>query len=348
MHARPTAFLAAVLMMTAQMTITHAQPINPEAQITKEFVYETASFPSCHASTIAETQSGLIAAWFGGSDEGEPDVGIWVSRNQSGKWTPPIEVANGVQPDGKRYPCWNPVLFNDAKHGLMLFYKVGPNPRQWWGLLRTSSDSGATWSEAQRLPEGILGPIKNKPLKLKNGTLICPSSTEHDGWKVHLELTRDGGKSWLLTPPLNDGKTHRAIQPGLMRFPDGKLMMLCRGTAGKLLVSEANADGTAWEPLRPTDIPNPNSGIDTTVLADGRAILIYNPTETDDVRTPLSVALSRDGVKWKTVFTLEDAPGEYSYPAVIQTKDRRIHIVYTWKRERIRHVVLDPTKLPLD
>jgi predicted neuraminidase len=338
----------AVLMMGLMTSTMHAQTPNKDAEIVREFLYETASFPSCHASTIAETKSGLVAAWFGGSDEGEPDVGIWVSRHQAGKWTPPVEVANGVQTDGKRFPCWNPVLFTDAKSGLMLFYKVGPNPRQWWGMLRTSDDGGETWSPAQRLPNGILGPIKNKPLKLRNGTLLSPTSTEHDGWKVYLELTKDGGKSWLLTPPLNDGKTIRAIQPGLMQFPDGRLMMLCRGTAGKLLASQANKDGTAWEPLRATDIPNPNSGIDTTVLADGRALLVYNPTDVDDVRTPLSVALSRDGIHWKPVFTLEDAPGEYSYPAVIQTKDRRIHITYTWKRERIRHVVLDPTKLPLE
>ena len=333
--------ITALILLTLPQTLALAEG---EAQITKEFLYETASFPSCHASTIAETKNGVIAAWFGGSDEGKKDVAIWVSRHQGGKWSVPVEAANGVQADGTRFPCWNPVLHTDPKRGLMLFYKVGPNPRQWWGMLRTSQDQGATWSEAKRLPDGVLGPIKNKPLALKDGTLLCPSSTEHDGWRVHLELTQDGGESWLLTPPLNDGKTVRAIQPALMRFPDGRLLMLCRGTQGKLLQSHSQ-DGKHWEPLAPTSLPNPDSGIDTTVLADGRAILVYNPTEIDDVRTPLSVAVSRDGKEWKTVFTLEDSPGEYSYPAVIQTRDKKIHITYTWKRERIRHVVLDPAKL---
>ncbi len=332
--------MVGLILMTTQPTAR----ADTGAQLTKEFLYEKAAFPSCHASTIAETKDGLIAAWFGGSDEGEKDVAIWISLHRGGKWQSPIEAANGVQMDGTRFPSWNPVLHNDPKHGLMLFYKVGPNPRQWWGMLRTSGDGGKSWSEAKRLPDGVLGPIKNKPLRLKDGTLLCPSSTEHDGWKVHVELTSDGGNSWLLTPPLNDGKAFGAIQPGLMQFPDGKLMMLCRGTKGKLVGSRSK-DGKAWEPLTETNLPNPDSGIDTTVLADGRAILIYNPTETNDVRTPLCVAVSRDGVEWQRVFTLEDEPGEYSYPAVIQTKDKKIHITYTWKRELIRHVVLDPAKL---
>src|SRR5262245_35953331 len=158
--------------------------------VKSEFVYERAPFPSCHASTIVETASGkLVAAFFAGTDERDPDVGIWVCRLVDGKWTPPVEVANGVQSDGKRHPCWNPVLFqprparNDAgsKLPLLLFYKVGPSPSTWWGMLRTSDDDGQTWSEARRLPDGIWGPIKNKPVQLSNGDILCPTSSEHDG-----------------------------------------------------------------------------------------------------------------------------------------------------------------------
>ncbi|MBM3891052.1 MAG: hypothetical protein FJ388_18215, partial [Verrucomicrobia bacterium] len=144
------------------------------AVLRSEFIYETAPFPSCHASTIVETRGGgLVAAWFGGTREGDKDVGVWLARHEDGKWTAPVEVANGVQPDGTRYPCWNPVLFQvaaslrDAKSsdqsargasGLLLFYKVGPSPSRWWGMLRTSNDGGKTWSDAQRLPDGTLGP----------------------------------------------------------------------------------------------------------------------------------------------------------------------------------------------
>ena len=76
-----------------------------------EFVFEIAPFASAHASTIVETREGLVTAWFAGTREGAADVGIWLARHVTGEWTRPIEVATGTQPDGSRYPCWNPVLF---------------------------------------------------------------------------------------------------------------------------------------------------------------------------------------------------------------------------------------------
>ena len=121
-----------------------------------EFIYEPGPHPQIHATTLAETSAGLVAAWFGGTREKHPDVGIWVSRQVAGKWTPAVEVANGIQPpapDGKpvRHPCWNPVLFQPRQGPLMLFYKVGPSPQTWWGELRTSDDAGLSWSPARRL-----------------------------------------------------------------------------------------------------------------------------------------------------------------------------------------------------
>ena len=154
------------------------------ALVSHEFIYEKASYPSCHASTIVETaQGGIVAAWFGGTAEKNPDVGIWVSRYDAAKkaWTPSVEVANGVQSDGKRHPTWNPVLFQPRGNApLMLFYKVGPSPQTWWGELRTSIDGGRSWGAARRLPDGIYGPIKNKPVQLADGTILSPTSDETD------------------------------------------------------------------------------------------------------------------------------------------------------------------------
>ena len=96
--------------------------------ISSEFLYETAPFPSCHASTIAETPRGLVAAFFGGTRERDPDVCIWVCRRVDGKWVAPAQAADGAQADGSRQPTWNPVLFQPHNGPLMLFYKVGPSP----------------------------------------------------------------------------------------------------------------------------------------------------------------------------------------------------------------------------
>jgi predicted neuraminidase len=323
-----------------------------QAIILEEFIYERGPYPSVHASTIVETTSGeLVAAWFGGTRERHRDVGIWVSRKTKDGWTPSVEVANGVQADGARHPTWNPVLFQPRGGPLMLFYKVGPSPQTWWGMLRTSTDGGRTWSEPRRLPDGILGPIKNKPVQLADGTIVSPTSTESDStpsrWRVHFERSSDGGRTWTATPPLNDGLTFAAIQPSIL-FLGGaggsRLLALGRSRQGKVFTTSSDDGGRTWSALSLVDdLPNPSAGTDALTLADGRHLIVYNPVPRG--RTPLAVAVSRDGRAWTRVLTLEDQPGEFSYPAVIQTSDGRVHVAYTWKRERVKHVVIDPTEL---
>lgn len=310
----------------------------------REFIYETASFPSCHASTLVEYKGDILAAWFGGSDEGEKDVGIWFSRRGAGGWSAPVEVATGLHTDGKRYPCWNPVLFVPSGGPLMLFYKVGPSPSTWWGMLMTSKDGGRSWSTPQRLPEGILGPIKNKPVQLSSGEILCPSSSEHAGWRVHFERTADLGRTWESTGPVNDGREFAAIQPSILVHGRERLQAIGRTRQGRLFQIWSVDRGRTWGPMTATTLPNPNAGTDAVTLRDGRHVLVYNHTPRG--RTPLNVAVSADGVAWTPVAVLEDTPGEYSYPAVIQSADGKVHITYTWKREKIRYVVMDPKGWP--
>jgi predicted neuraminidase len=241
------------------------------------------------------------------------------------------------------------VLFQPKQGPLMLLYKVGPSPDTWWGMLTTSADGGKTWDAPRRLPDGILGPIKDKPILLPDGTILCGSSTEHDGWRVHMERTSDLGKTWTKTGALNDGRTVGAIQPTILWHDAAKqklqILARCR-TGGRILTAWSEDGGKTWGGLSPiAALPNPNSGIDATTLADGRHLLVYNHTPRG--RSPLNVAVSEDGRTWKAGPVLESEPGEFSYPAVIQADDGMVHITYTWKRQRIRHVVIDPRKMAL-
>lgn len=309
-----------------------------------EFIFDELPHPSCHASSIVETEKGLVACWFGGKREGDPSVGIWVSLKNGKQWTAPKEVANGNQLDGSRFPSWNPVLFRMPKGELFLFYKVGPNPREWWGKLMRSTNGGQTWSAPKRLPKGILGPVKNKPILMKDGTLLCGSSTEHDGWKVHLEWSKDPWemKSWNKNESLANNDSKGAIQPAMLRLENG-YGILCRNQQKESILASQSTNGKDWSALTSISLPNPNSGIDSVTLKDGSHVLIYNDTRSG--RSPISLAHSKDGKAWIKLMDLEKEPRkEFSYPAVIQTSDGKVHVTYTWKRQKIKHVVL--VKMP--
>jgi len=329
--------------VAAQAASTHP------AVLRWEFIYTAADFASAHASTIAETEQGLVAAWFGGTREGNVDVAIWLSRMVGGKWTAPVSVATGEQPDGTRYPCWNPVLAPWGDGTLRLFYKVGPSPATWWGMLSVSRDGGRTWSRGERLPEGILGPVKNKPVRLSDGTIVSPSSTESadevSRWRVHFELSGDSGRTWTkVAPPVLPSRVEpNAIQPTILVHRGDTLQALGRTRSGWIFETWSTNRGRSWSPLTLTQFPNPNAGIDGVTLRDGRHLLVYNHTRQG--RSQLFVALSDNGRAWRTALQLENDPGEYSYPAIIQSRDGLVHVTYTWNRNHIMYVALDPGKL---
>ena len=298
-----------------------------------------------HASTLAEIEGGIMTAWFGGAEEGAYDVIIWTSRNEGEGWSKPKPAADGVD-EAKRiqYPCWNPVLFKQSSGTLLLFYKVGPTPRQWWGMLRKSQDDGLTWEKPIRLPAGYVGPVKNKPIELANSTLLCPSSLEDAGWRVQMERYVQN-RYWSKTKALNSPLDYAAIQPTLLAYPDGSIQALCRTKSGRLTECWSSDSGKKWTRMKRTQLPNPNAGADGTVMADGRALLVYNHTRRG--RSPLNVSVSKDGKTWEAALVLENQPGEYSYPAVIQTSDSNVHVTYTHNRTNIKHVVIDPAKLAM-
>lgn len=415
-------------------------PTRVAAIASDEFLYNEASFPECHGATVVELKNGdLVASFFGGTKERNPDCCIWVCRkpaasrtaSRGGKfpfgadsrngWTKPQLAADGIfslndpmaalagidststpvtaentkftelpysststrmenSPRGKaRKACWNPVLYQVPGGDLLLFYKIGLKVSDWTGWLVRSKDGGKTWSKREPLPEGFLGPIKNKP-EMVNGRIICPSSTEGDGgWRVHFEISDDKGKTWKKVGPLDaelsvltanripgtvqkddqeggeavqgtDAKPIYAIQPSLLRHKDGRLQVLCRTRNAQLATAWSSDNGDTWSKVSLLDVPNNNSGTDAVTLHDGRHVLIYNnfstlPGTPKGPRTPLGIAVSTDGIAWQHVLTLEDSPvSQYSYPSIIQGKDGRLHAVYTWRRQLVKYAEIDPSK----
>ena len=353
-----------LLLALASVSLLRASVAPHPAVVRAEVIHPGAPDPECHASTIVEASPGhLVASWFGGTKERNPDVCIYVAHHAEGRWQPGVMVADGVQPEGApRMPTWNPVLFAPKGAPLQLFYKVGPNPREWWGMLITSTDGGRTWGAPRRLPEGFLGPIKNKPVVLADGSWLSPTSTEGnksssgdkdaEGWLVHFERSADQGATWEKIGPVKKGPGFDAIQPSVLFHSDGRLQALSRTKQGVIAQTWSKDGGQTWSPQTAIELPNPNSGTDAVTLADGRQLLVYNHSghradEAKGDRWPLDVAVSSDGLHWRRAVTLETEPCKsgYAYPAVIQSSDGLVHITYTLNRESIKHVVLDPAKL---
>lgn len=380
-----------------------------DAHILKnEFLYDYAPFPSAHASTITQLKNGdLLAAYFGGTWERNPDVCIWVSRKKKGAdhWEKPVLAGDGVfelgspdaalagvsgindsttsafagpikalptyrydygrrptdkelaslsatHPTWKRKSCWNPVLYTMPDGEVLLFYKVGTSVSDWQGCLVRSRDGGKTWSRREMLPKGFIGPVKNKP-EMVGGKLVCPSSTEGKWWTFHVEIFDPKTHNWKFVGPVaadsailtDDEKVHpiKCIQPSILRLADGRLKVLMRTHNAKLATSYSTDGGYSWSKVTLTDIPNNQSGTDAVTLKDGRHALVYNDFETlmgtkKGPRTPLVVAVSKDGSHFTNFVTLEDSPvDQYSYPAIIQGSDNTLHIVYTWRRQRIAY-----------
>lgn len=329
------------------------------------FICRTPSFPESHAATLVEGRHGLVAAWFGGTKEKNPDCCIWVSRKTKKGWTEPQMVADGVL-NGTKYACWNPVLTETPGGELQLYYKIGVNVAGWSGHVITSRDGGKTWSKPRALPEGFLGPIKNKPVWIGK-RMICPSSTEDEhGWRIHFEISDDEGKTWRKTPAISAAEivetekvklsnrkhsTIQVIQPTVLVHKDGSLQALCRTqNNGSVATTWSKDNGETWSEVTFIDLPNNNSGIDGVTLKDGRHLLVYNHYRyikgKRKERTPINVAVSDDGLHWKAAVILEDSPiNQYSYPSVVQGRDGKVHIVYTWRRQRIKYACIDPQQM---
>ena len=310
-------------------------------------ILQNPPFTACHASTLVELPDGrVMVAFFAGSHEGAPDVRIWACTLSAGSWSEPFTLADGRINDTLTYPCWNPVFYRTSQGELLLFYKVGPNPREWFGMMKRSLDDGLTWSDPQRLPDGILGPIRCKPVELAGGRLLCPSSVETaDRWSVRMEVLDLATGHWQSIPVDPQGP-YQVIQPTIIQLPGDTLRILCRSKHDAVLFSDSGDGGRSWSPFTKLTMSNPNSGIDAVTLPDGTHLIVYNPlpagTEWWLGRNRLNLAWSADGIHWQDLIELENQEsGEYSYPAMIVARDGRILMSYTYERRNVKYTEID-------
>lgn len=308
--------------------------------IKKEFIFgfENAPSPSCHASTVVRLGDGtLVAAWFGGTRESDSDVRIYCSRREKGKgWSVPIRIT-GVE--GVAH--WNPVLYVNDDGNIRLYFKVGANIDPWQTYTALSVDGGKSFSVPTELVPGDFGgrgPVKNKPVKLDDGSLLCPASLEDDvSWTAWIDRFEAGSDlpSSPAKPMIKIPQPEGAwlIQPTIWQDKESNVHCLMRSKQEKIYRSDSSDRGLSWCEAYPIGVPNNCSGLDLTALPDGKIVLVCNPVRRG--RTPLSVLVSEDNGNTFTVLCdLETEPGEYSYPAVIYAGGE-LHITYTHRRERI-------------
>ena len=236
------------------------------------------------------------------------------------------------------------VLYMQENGRIVLYYKHGETIPDWITRYITSDDNGTTWSAPLTLVPGDTsggrGPVKNKCIKLKNGTVLGPASTEQNKkWIPFIDMSLDDGITWqfngLMERPKYKGAYVGLIQPTLWESDEG-VHCLMRSNKGALYRSDSHDNGLSWSKPARTRLPNNNSGIDCVKDDSGRLWLIYNPVDVNwGVRHPLSLAYSKDNGKHFTeVLVPEPGNGEFSYPA-ITCRDNTLYLTYTYKRKQI-------------
>ena len=313
-------------------------------------------FAQCHASTLASLTDGrILVAWFGGTRESHPDVGIWAAERLP---SPPVDSDGAAATPGRHWseprliakaidePHWNPVLFALSPGGkdLVLHFKIGSRIRHWQTWVQRSGDYGRSWSTATRLvpgDRGGRGAVRNKPIQLSSGFWLAGASTERwRSWDAFIDRSPNGLDGWVAGEKIQIDRRNFSgkglIQPTLWESAPGIAHALFRSTDGRTHRSDSEDDGQSWSMAYPIDVPNNNSGLDLTRMHDGTLSLVCNPVAGNwAARTPLSVLFSRDnGQSWPERIDIETESGEFSYPAIIGVEDG-LMISYTWNRRRI-------------
>jgi len=307
-------------------------------------------FPQCHASCLLALDDGrMLCAFFAGTHEKHEDVGIWLCEYDGSFWLAPrllIKMSDE--------PHWNPVLFH-TREGIRLVFKVGREIQSWRSYTMHSTDRGKTWRDLHGYTgSAALGPVRSKPIRLSDDTLLAPNSEEKGRWLPYVDISRDEGKTFERLNAISINQTdvsadnyivgRGAIQPTLWQDKDGSVHALLRTSAGWIFRSDSSDFGRTWNQAYPLDVPNNNSGIDVAHASDGRLFLACNPVSGDfAARTPLCIYVSTDhGMSFEPFAVVDDTPvdpltgctAEFSYPSLV-IHNNLLLLSYTWNRRSI-------------
>jgi predicted neuraminidase len=342
---------------------TYDGRFRPSATKGIEEAYLPTLFRSSHAASLLELRNGdLLCFWFSGSEEGESNVAIVMSRLPKGLkvWGKTVEIDHQ---QGKSFQ--NPVAFQTANGRIWLIHtsqSAGQGQRDAHVLYLTSDDFGRSWTKPIPLFTKAGSFIRHPPLLLNEKWILplyyTPSSSIINGAKTHYSvtmITSDAGRSWKECPI---PKSHGLVQPDIVQLANGKFVAFFRSRYADFIYRSNSTDGCAWSVPVPTQLPNNNSSVQVTVLRDQSLVLVFNNANVEakrrkprtGPRKPLSIALSQDhGNTWKWVRDIEtgctteqhpsaDDEEEYSYPSVLQDEAGNINVAYTFKRKTIKVV----------
>ncbi|AOO82623.1 sialidase family protein [Bosea vaviloviae] len=243
-----------------------------------------------HAANIAVLGNGDLAiVWFGGTQEGIPDISTYFSRLPKGsdRWSAPVKLS-----DDPARSEQNPILFTTPNGELWLIWTAQISGNQDTALVRkrVSHDHGLTWGPIETLFEAPKGHglfVRQPPIVLDNGDWVIPVFHcvsvpgakwvgDHDISAVR--VSSDAGKSWVEhTVPGSTGCVHMNV----LKTKDG-LVAFYRSRWADFIYASRSTDGRNWTAPEPTALPNNNSSIQATVLADGRIALVFNHSSAAD------------------------------------------------------------------
>jgi predicted neuraminidase len=324
----------------------------------REDFVEKGLAPSQHCASMVELGNGnLLAVWYAGSNEGEPDVSLYqvVWNKRTGTWSEPRLLTNvaKTQEEVGTYTkkIGNAVLLKDSDGRIWLFY-VSVSLGGWSGSAINyiiSDDEGRNWSPAKRLvtnPFLNMGDlVKSAPVLYRDGTIGLPTYHEMFGMFGELvHLAPDGSvldKS-LISPD------RMSLQPAIVPLSPKRAIAFLRnkGSEPKRIVCADTRDGgRTWMNGRKISLPNPNAPVACVRDRDGLLWLVFNNTV--EFRDTMVLAKSPDeGKTWKELYMFETKEGTrniegVSYPFLVGMDDCVFHLLYTWDRSRIKHIMFN-------